>query len=1251
MKKTIFTTAMLLLFVLMGTGKLFAQEGNRILGSVSGLTFTNSFVLPEDGGAGHYTITNTNNGTFVIVKHDVFNDILWSKECGINTVPTATNIQATSCVIDAWGDIAVLGNKTSPGLIRPCLLRVSHIDGSIMSSEVYGHTSPNNIFATSIKVASDNSYCFITTEITAANTYIGGSIINVGHTTPGTIINQGFITGNPPIATNPLTGSQIGLYDLTEVSNGVWAVCGPVMPTPNTNYDGFVFVYDLVNNNMISSAQYDLGPNGQDDNFDKIIRDGSTGDFYLATDITNGTTAEDISILKLNGNLDFVWERVYTANQNQRVGSLEFTDAGDILVGGRSFRSTGLIETGFAISLTKTGVTNWQKAPTGMGVITGSNFFRVFPSGNDFFYAGNTGGTNIFTSKEPLVTQASPCFQVLDYGINNLTDIRGGFGFVLNLGAHTTTTYGGSTPLDAALQIVNRCKYCYEEVQSDQEVVKINYTTITPGYYKWGANNQGTKYYVDGPILFGEGCILDITGVDVVFSEGSSITMLAGSELRINNSVLRSCSKDGTWDGIYIFDKVNAEINNSVFKNASNAIVNGRYNAVGYTTENNTQITNNQFSNCQTGVTLRNISLNSVGAVNNNVFYVDDLNLDYPSNGNVGNANQYVGIYATNVTDQIILSQNEFIYAKTTSPAKELYGVYSNQASLEISENKFTNCFRAVDVDNNLETNIENNKIEVTQNKADIYLCQIRVHGSGSDIYRIAGNKLTNYDNSRGIDFSPTGILNITGIYTDFSQNLEIYNNEIIGFNVGIQLADGINLAKVYSNTVTDALGYGIYAKNVTNTTIKCNVIDMDYGQVMNSTQFPIGIAYKEDQDAVSQNLDIRGNCVLNTATAIALEKVGNEGFLPNIENNYLYNYIDNGIYIDNFTGTIGTPGTATNAGRNTFVNHNVGGNVIDINNVSGSIVTEDGNYNVQSASPSVVNYTMAMFNFYSTASCGNYFDLNTVSQNDIENNDKCDLFYTQGNGNLVVSDGGNIVLNYEKGKPIGNINDPNVRLRTWAMASKLLFDNDTEEDKLIKAVNEFEKDENVRLLTFAYLNHLNGNYTKAAALVSQVKASDELIMAKNRIEAIIQVYSKETITEEDVIRVSQLTKEADFFANELRVVYGTYHSDLSYPFITAGVFNIKANNGRIIRSGELEFKVYPNPVNGEEISIDIALPNVSSVIYVRDITGRVVATQNVNVSAGTLNMSVSNLTNGIYFVSVETDEEVLATQKLVVTH
>jgi hypothetical protein len=108
------------------------------------------------------------------------------------------------------------------------------------------------------------------------------------------------------------------------------------------------------------------------------------------------------------------------------------------------------------------------------------------------------------------------------------------------------------------------------------------------------------------------------------------------------------------------------------------------------------------------------------------------------------------------------------------------------------------------------------------------------------------------------------------------------------------------------------------------------------------------------------------------------------------IYNNYMYNYDDAGIFNRDYSGFIGMPGSATDAGRNTFMSNNgAAGFTFDIN--STWPITEDGNFGIQMTNNT--STSTGTDRWYSTAACGQQIE-GSYRDNMLDRWNVCDVYY-----------------------------------------------------------------------------------------------------------------------------------------------------------------------------------------------------------------------------------------------------------------
>ena len=92
-------------------------------------------------------------------------------------------------------------------------------------------------------------------------------------------------------------------------------------------------------------------------------------------------------------------------------------------------------------------------------------------------------------------------------------------------------------------------------------------------------------------------------------------------------------------------------------------------------------------------------------------------------------------------------------------------------------------------------------------------------------------------------------------------------------------------------------------------------------------------------------------------------------------------------------------------------------------------------------------------------------------------------------------------------------------------------------------------------------------------------------------------------------------------------------------------MFNYKTSVVSLNEQNKSDFTVYTNPINS---TVSITGLEQNDIVTLRDISGKVVFTEHVQFVSP---ISVESVSNGMYFLSVERDNQVLSTQQVVVQH
>lgn len=494
-------------------------------------------------------------------------------------------------------------------------------------------------------------------------------------------------------------------------------------------------------------------------------------------------------------------------------------------------------------------------------------------------------------------------------------------------------------------------------------------------------------YLADEVTLFlnGTGATIDLTNADVVLGRNSGIYIEGGNELIANNTVFRPCDETQTWDGIVVIENdAKANFRECTFINPTFGVL--------YGNTTNGAVSGSLFLNAQHGIVAAGLM---TGSISNNVFRVDDnaKNLTYSdpatfgfvglNNTLSGNSNYYTNMTRYNIqhsgiftmsTDfvqsDVIISQNEFVNAMSLGMDNPTFnGVLMTSAQgINVSNNSFTNNDMSVLVHNSLGVSVENNHMEVTRRStSDESFYQIVTFGSnnssgqlGSRVL-IKGNTIVNsadvQDLTPNVSFIlatniQTGQQNIhtlagTGAIYNFGNNrgkIRIEDNDIKGFEIGIY-SEGSDTevggaTQVVNNRIKANL-YGIYQGDKLMF-IGCNEIEMDLDANVVTDAGVVGI--RADIAGHSGRgtgvAGIFGNCVRNTNRAIFMESqtVSGLGWM-HIQNNYLYNYTEAGLYSENFS-IVGEP---TRIRRNAFISNQPNGDVsMGLGSGAFDVVTEN---------------------------------------------------------------------------------------------------------------------------------------------------------------------------------------------------------------------------------------------------------------------------------------------------------------------
>ncbi|MGB3468063.1 MAG: M43 family zinc metalloprotease, partial [Cyclobacteriaceae bacterium] len=416
-------------------------------------------------------------------------------------------------------------------------------------------------------------------------------------------------------------------------------------------------------------------------------------------------------------------------------------------------------------------------------------------------------------------------------------------------------------------------------------------------------------------IVEGAGSVLDITNADVVFGECARIQVRNGARIISNNAVLRPCDETLTWQGVEFVSTINAapsgSFTESTFINATTGLNVIRSVKALKGTPIQLEVSNNLFLNNRTAINNGNDYFE--GTISGNTFRLEASVVDLlycteqkpegkPSTGFTGVRFTYGKYPNYSVRNLNVISQNDFVKAMSLvgEESKKLHFngiVLSGTIGTNITTNRFTNNDQSIVMDRVEDVSVENNTIEVTRrSNADLGTYQITFDGVGNYPYNalIQHNEILNtaelYDESGAVnsngDFVGTG-----AIYVSRGGKVDIEDNHINGFEIGIFI-DNYKSAGIFNRIVNNKIEahlYGIYQRGIRYTSKKytsfigCNTIEMlldtkantlssgTVGYYLDYTSSTVFSNNAASNAAVSGNVFLFGNCIMNTTSAIKL--------------------------------------------------------------------------------------------------------------------------------------------------------------------------------------------------------------------------------------------------------------------------------------------------------------------------------------------------------------------------------------------
>jgi hypothetical protein len=345
---------------------------------------------------------------------------------------------------------------------------------------------------------------------------------------------------------------------------------------------------------------------------------------------------------------------------------------------------------------------------------------------------------------------------------------------------------------------------------------------------------------------------------------------------------------------------------------------------------------------------------------------------------------------------------------------------------------------------------------------------------------------------------------------------------------------------------------------------------------------------------------------------------------IPDIRNNFIYNYRDRGMDFLNITGNVGN---SSNPGKNTlYSNINSALDVVS----SGGVITMFNNFITAPVNMGSVTIIGPLLTHHSNASCANQIN-KWNKDNAIDLLMKCEGNAVNNgnilNGDFIISSGG--IDGAFEAKTLNKLiafNPSNYHL----IVSNKQYNN----------LNINEK----KWLEYQYKFN-SKDYTSAKEVIKSInyKSDDELIKIRLHLEYL------QNLTE---------FKNSPFALN--------YKSDSIYNHLSNSILNLSNQNAfEIYNKQEFEYtpsslenlkmfdsrsaiKIYPNPTK-EIVNIDYFNSNSENTqISIIDINGKTVYENSYSNTNITINLNVSQFLKGIYIINIKNNTENI-TSKIVV--
>jgi PKD repeat protein len=715
------------------------------------------------------------------------------------------------------------------------------------------------------------------------------------------------------------------------------------------------------------------------------------------------------------------------------------------------------------------------------------------------------------------------------------------------------------------------------------------------------------KYYIDAVVTVASGVELDLTNVDCVFGPNGTIVFTGSSFFRCNNSVLRPCAKDDIWQGLYFYDESSGWINTTTIKNATvavNLISNNR----------GVRLSDNTFLKCQVSVQMNNSY--SQQSISGNTFEIDEVQLPYQTA-----PNDYYAIRLYDANFDGLIAQNDFRHVQPRKTSNRYYGIYSNYSSYTASENHFNDMFRSIDVTGNSGVvAIEDNDVKLNNAKERYDSYQIRVTDCDNPVL-IYENKM---ENGLG-DNSFAG-----AIYCEHTYRTHLKDNEINGFYNGIYNVRTESV-HVTSNNITSSASVGIAVVEAFNSIISCNTIK----SMATNSSTSGGPLYGIIDWYGDGSSNIYSNCIFNMNTSIYL--IANEGLpMPVIANNYLYNYKDNGVYNDGYSGNIGFPGGATAAGRNTFMSNNGNtGGTFDIN--STVLINEAGNFGILLTNN--VNSLTPTDRYYSTSDCGHQIQ-SSYPKNQLDKYNTCDIYNLykwvkkDDNGKYVmIAPAQSLSAEYisqaikeHKTEVVGQI-----------AASMMVSATDAKRTADAVLASEMDKNVAAKIIVNTCLFMDNAQMASSYLASSQLASIDADL--RQVLTVAVELQNNPELTASQAQSLTVIDNANVRYSPIARDIIQAKNGEHDYKFYKMGEPTFEKPNN-VLERVENSLTVYPVPTKDQVFLKHSVNDAKVQGIKIISALGAQVEDFTYTVQSGEIELNVSTLAAGVYTIILETDSK-----------